>query len=180
MNFSLKRIQSGDLKEFENLFRELYTPLCSYASKILHDNDQAEEIVQDIFYGIWKNKEKLDIHISFRPYLYKSVHNNCLQTIQHHQIEEKYRKHVEYNLNEFQIDPIQEMEAEEMNIVIEKTLNSLPERCKQIFNMSRFEGMKYKEIAEILDISTKTVESNMGKALNAFRQNLRHYVGANI
>ena len=180
MELSLKRIQSGDLKEFERLFKELYSPLCSYASKILFDNDKAEEIVQDIFYGIWKNKEKLDIRISFKSYLYRAVHNNCLQVIQHNQVEEKYRKHMVNNVEEFQIDPMQEMELEEMNHIVEQTLESLPERCKQIFSMSRFEGLKYKEIAEKLDISAKTVEANMGKALHAFRQNLKQYVGTNV
>jgi len=180
MELSLKRIQSGDLKEFEKLFKELYSPLCSFASKILLDKDKAEEIVQDIFYGIWKNKEKLDIRISFKSYLYRAVQNNCLQVIQHHQVEDKYKQHVVNNVEEFQIDPMQEMELEEMNLVIEQTLESLPERCRQIFSMSRFEGLKYKDIAQQLDISIKTVEANMGKALQAFRQNLKQYVGESV
>ncbi len=180
MDQSLKRIQTGDLKEFERLFKELYAPLCSYASKILGDNDKAEEIVQDIFYGIWKNKEKLEIKVSFKSYLYKSVQNNCMQVIQHHYVEDKYKQHVVNNVVEFQMDPIQEMELAEMNHVIEQTLESLPEKCKEIFSMSRFDGLKYKEIALKLNISIKTVEANMGKALNAFRQNLKQYVGANV
>ncbi len=180
MDISLKRIQTGDLKEFERLFKELYAPLCTFASKFLGDNDKAEEIVQDIFYGIWKNREKLEIKISFKSYLYRSVQNNCLQVIQHHQVEDRYKQHMVNNMVEFQIDPMQEMELEEMNQLIEKTLESLPEKCKQIFSMSRFDGLKYKEIAEKLNISVKTVEANMGKALNAFRQNLKQYVGVNV
>jgi len=180
MELSLKRIQIGDLKEFEKLFKELYTPLCSYASKFLGDNDKAEEIVQDIFYGIWKNREKLEIKISFKSYLYKSVQNNCLQVIHHHQVEDKYKQHLANHVVEFQTDPIQEMELEEMNQLIEKTLEALPEKCKQIFSMSRFDGLKYKEIAQKLNISIKTVEANMGKALNTFRHNLKQYVGADV
>jgi len=180
MDLSLKRIQTGDLKEFERLFKELYSHLCSYANKILTDKDKAEEIVQDIFYGIWKNREKLDIKVSIKSYLYRAVHNNCLQVIQHLQVEDRYKQHVANSMVEFQIDPIQEMELQEMNQVIEQTLEALPEKCKQIFSMSRFDGLKYKEIAQKLDISTKTVEANMGKALNAFRQNLKQYVGANV
>jgi RNA polymerase sigma-70 factor, ECF subfamily len=180
MDICVKLIQSGDIKVFEQLFRELYAPLCSYANKIVNDKDKAEEIVQDIFYGIWKNKEKLEIKISIKSYLYKAVQNNCLQLIQHQHVEDKYRQHVIANLVEYQIDPVREMEVNEMNSAIEKTLESLPERCRQIFNMSRFDGLKYKEIAQKLDISTKTVEANMGKALNAFRQNLKHFVSANF
>jgi RNA polymerase sigma-70 factor (ECF subfamily) len=179
MNLSLKRIQKGDLKEFERLFRELYSPLCLYANKYLQDKDKAEEIVQDIFYGIWKNKEKLDIKVSFKSYLYRAVQNNCLQLIQHYAVEDKYKQYVKNEVSHFQLDPVKEMELQEMNKVVEQTLESLPERCKEIFSMSRFEGLKYREIAEKLQISTKTVEANMGKALQAFRKSLKQYVGVN-
>jgi RNA polymerase sigma-70 factor (ECF subfamily) len=179
MDFSVNKIKDGDLKEFEQLFRELYSPLCSYASQIINDNDKAEELVQDIFYGIWKNRLKLDIKVSFKAYLYKAIQNNCLQLIHHKQVEEKYKQQVAYSSMEFQSDPMEELEAIEMNLLIEKTLEDLPERCRQIFSMSRFDGLKYKEIAQNLDISIKTVEANMGKALNIFRQNLKSYIGAN-
>ena len=175
MNLSLKRIQKGDLKEFERLFRELYSPLCSYANKYLQDKDKAEEIVQDIFYGIWKNRAQLNIKVSFKSYLYKAVQNNCLQFIQHLAVENKYKQYVKKETSYFQSDPVKEIEFQEMNKMVEQTLNSLPERCKEIFNMSRFEGLKYKEIANKLKISTKTVEANMGKALKAFRKNLKQY-----
>ncbi len=179
MNLSLKRIQKGDLKEFERLFRELYSPLCLYANKYLQDRDKAEEVVQDIFYGIWKNRERLDIKVSFKSYLYRAVQNNCLQLIQHHAVEDKYKQYVKNEISHFQLDPVKEMELQEMNKVVEETLESLPERCKEIFSMSRFEGLKYREIAEKLQISTKTVEANMGKALQAFRKSLKQYVGVN-
>ncbi len=179
MNLSLNRIQKGDLKEFERLFRELYSPLCLYANKYLQDKDKAEEIVQDIFYGIWKNREKMDIRVSFKSYLYRAVQNNCLQLIQHLAVEDKYKQYVKKEVSHFQSDPVKEMELQEMNKVVEQTLESLPERCKEIFSMSRFEGLKYREIAEKLQISTKTVEANMGKALQAFRKSLKQYVGIN-
>lgn len=177
MNLSLQRIQKGDLKEFERLFKTLYSPLCAYANKYLQDKDKAEEIVQDIFYGIWKNREKLDIKVSFKSYLYRAVSNNCLQLIQHQAVQDKYVQHVKNEVVHYQADPVKEMEMQEMNKVVEETLESLPERCKKIFSMSRFEGLKYREIADKLKISQKTVEANMGKALQAFRRNLKQYVG---
>lgn len=179
MNLSLKRIQKGDLNEFERLFKELYSPLCLYANKYLHDKDKAEEIVQDIFYGIWKNRKKLNIKVSFKSYLYRAVQNNCLQLIQHYAVQDKYKQYIRNEVSHFHSDPMKEMELQEMNKVVEKTLESLPERCKEIFSMSRFEGLKYREIAEKLQISTKTVEANMGKALQAFRKSLKQYVSVN-
>jgi RNA polymerase sigma-70 factor (ECF subfamily) len=180
MDFSFALIKNGDLKLFEQLFREFYSPLCSFANKTINDKAKAEEIVQDIFYGIWKNKEKMEIKISLKSYLYKAVHNNCLQLIQHRHVEEKYKAHVSNSVVDYQTDPFEEMEAAEMKMVIERTLESLPERCRQVFNMSRIDGLKYKEIAQILDISQKTVEANMGKALNAFRNNLKYYSKVNL
>ncbi len=179
MNLGFKRIQKGDLKEFERLFKELYSPLCLYANKYLQDADKAEEIVQDIFYGIWKNRAKLNIKVSFKSYLYRAVQNNCLQLIQHSAVEDRYKQYVKKEVTHFQSDPAKEMELQEMNKVVEQTLDSLPDRCKEIFSMSRFEGLKYREIAEKLQISTKTVEANMGKALQAFRKSLKQYVGVN-
>jgi RNA polymerase sigma-70 factor, ECF subfamily len=175
INFTLKKIQSGDLKEFERLFKLLYSPLCLYANRFLYDKDKAEEIVQDIFYNIWKNRETLDIKVSLKAYLYRAVHNNCLQLIEHNSVEEKYKQYIIKEDVEFQLDPLHAMEIEEMSQVIEHTMDDLPERCRAIFNMNRYEGLKYREIAEKLKISIKTVEADMGKALQAFRQNLKVY-----
>jgi RNA polymerase sigma-70 factor, ECF subfamily len=175
INFTLKKIQSGDLKEFERLFKVLYSPLCLYANRFLYDRDKAEEIVQDIFYTIWKNRETLDIKVSLKAYLYRAVHNNCLQVIEHISVEEKYKQYIIKEDVEFQLDPLHAMEIEEMSQVIEHTMDDLPDRCRAIFNMNRYEGLKYREIAEKLKISIKTVEADMGKALQAFRQNLKVY-----
>jgi RNA polymerase sigma-70 factor, ECF subfamily len=179
MNLVLKNIQHGDIKEFERLFRELYSPLCFYAIKIIHDKDKAEEVVQDIFYIIWKNRESLDIKVSFKSYLYKAVQNSCLQVIEHQLVEDKYRQYLKNEETEFELDPLQAMELEEMNQRIEQTMDLLPERCRLIFRMNRYDGLKYREIAEELKISIKTVEADMGKALQIFRQNLKMYVHVN-
>lgn len=175
MNLAAKKIHSGDLKAFEKLFKELYSPLCSYSYRILQDRDKAEEIVQDIFYTIWKNRADLEIKVSLKSYLYRAVHNNCLQLIEHQAVEEKYKQFVMKRDIMVAPDPLHEMELNEMSKLIDDTINALPERCRQIFNMNRLEGLKYREIAEILKISIKTVEADMGKALQAFRQNLKLY-----
>jgi len=175
MDLILKKIQLGDLKEFEKLFKQLYSPLCLYANRFMKDGDKAEEIVQDIFYNIWKNRCNLDIKVSIKAYLYRAVHNNCLQCIEHSLVEEKYKQHIIKEDIEYQTDPLHAMEIEEMGHVIEQTMDNLPERCRQIFNMNRYEGLKYREIADQLKISIKTVEADMGKSLQAFRTNLKVY-----
>lgn len=175
MNLSFSKIQSGDLKEFERLFREFYAPLCIYANRFLGDKDKSEEIVQEIFYSLWKNRLTLEIKVSLKSYLYRAVHNNSLQVIEHQTVTEKYRQYIQSQETEFQMDPLREMELEELGRVIDQTMEILPARCRQIFRMNRFDGLKYREIADKLNISIKTVEADMGKALQAFRENLRLY-----
>lgn len=173
MNLVFRKIRKGNIKEFERIFRELYAPLCAYANKYLKDRDKSEEIVQNIFYNLWKDREKREIKISLKSYLYKAVQNNCFQLAKHAEVKEKYRTYIKNKPENYSLDPFQEMQLQEMNETINQTLDSLPEKCKEIFSLSRFEGLKQREIAEKLSISQKTVEANIGKALKAFRLSLK-------
>lgn len=165
-----------NLKSFEALFRLYYQMLCSYALRFVKDPDTAEEIVQDLFYKLWEKRAELQINTSVKSYLYSAVHNRCLKFIEHRNVETKYRNY--YLLHESEIDnePSDSASISEIQGVIEKTLNALPERCSRIFRLNRFEGLKYHEIALKLSISVKTVEANMGKALKLLRKNLKNYV----
>lgn len=174
INFSHRKIQQGDIQEFEKLFRKMYTDLCHYAMKFLKDMDSAEEIVQDLFYHYWKNREQIKIKTSLKAYLYQATRNKCLKVIEHNAVRQKHADSIMLNSDE-QGDPAQTLEADELSEIIDKTLNQLPERNRKIFIMSRFEGLKYNEIANELSISVKTVEANMGKALKLFRANLKDY-----
>jgi len=171
----VNKIKQGNIRVFEKVFRELYSPLCGYANKIINDHDKAEEIVQEIFYNIWKKKEELTINISLKSYLYKSVKNGCLQIAQHQLVKDKYKQFVINSDSNKQPSPETELEVKEINMAIDQTLDALPERCKEIFYMNRFEGLKYREIAEKLSVSQKTVEANISKALKHLRKNLEQY-----
>jgi len=167
-------IKKGDIKAYEKLFRCLYPALCGYANKILKDADNAEEIVQEIFFLLWKNKAKLNINDSLNAYLYKAVHNKCLHLIEHNKVKEKYSQHCkQQSFDNF--SPDQAMHTVELYAIYKKTLQTLPRRCRNIFKMNRNYGYKYKEIAEKLSISVKTVEADMAKALKAFRQSFSAY-----
>jgi RNA polymerase sigma-70 factor (ECF subfamily) len=169
------RIKQDDLVEFEKLFKSFYSPLCNYAFKFLKDMDLAEEIVQDFFYNYWKNRHTMNIQISIKSYMYRAIRNNSLKYIEHVQVVKRYEQNYKDTNSADMGFETNELEVKELNDIIEATLNELPERCRQIFKMSRFEGLKYFEIAEKLSISIKTVEANMGKALQLFRKNLKHY-----
>lgn len=171
----LERIKKGDVKQFEVLFKDYYEMLCQFAVKYVKNMEQSEGVVQDTFYNIWKNKEKLNINTSLKAYLYTAVRNNCLQVLRTRSLDIKYENYYKSHYVNESISPSDELNAKELSKVINKALNSLPERCQQIFKMSRYEGLKYQEIAEKLSISIKTVEANMGKALKHFRAHLKDY-----
>jgi len=169
------RIKQDDLVEFEKLFKSFYSPLCHYAFRFLKDMDLAEEIVQDFFYNYWKNRHTMNIQISIKSYMFRAIRNNSLKYLEHVRVVKKYEQNFKDNNSSDTGIETNELEVRELNDIIEATLNELPERCRKIFKLSRFEGLKYNEIAEKLSISIKTVEANMGKALQLFRKNLKHY-----
>jgi RNA polymerase sigma-70 factor (ECF subfamily) len=167
--------RSGDLKAFEVMFKTFYPELCNYAYQFAQDKETAEEIVQDLFYKLWEKKESIMIRSSIRSYLYRSVYNNAMMLIR----EKNIRKTTNTLPEDSQMYPghmpDEQLETLELNRVVESTLSAMPKKVRKIFEMSRFEGLKYKEIADRLLISIKTVEASMGKALKLFRENLKEY-----
>lgn len=167
-----RRIREGDVKEFESLFRSSYVSLVRYAKVLIKDHDSAEEIVQELFFRLWQDKNNLVIESSLNGYLFRSVHNRCLHFINHRKVVEKYAAEMSVRQPAWQETPADVLQYAELQGKIARIIEKLPERCGQIFYMNRFEGLKYSEIAEKLSISVKTVESNMGKALKEFRKEL--------
>lgn len=171
-----KKIQGGDIGEFKSLFNRYYGQLCRYSFGIIRDMDAAEDIVQEFFYHFWKNRESFSPKLSLNAYIYQSVRNNSLHYLQHLIVKQQYSDAVIHNPEpEVQAEEETMLEMDELNKAIDRTLKLLPERCSRIFRMNRFEGKKYREIAEILSISVKTVEADMGKALQIFRSSLREF-----
>ena len=168
----IRRIRQGDTRQFESLFRSSYVSLVRYAKTLIKDHDSAEEIVQDLFFRIWQNKEKLNIENSLNGYLFRSVHNRCLHHLEHKRVVERHAEEMSHRPGESQETPSDILHYKELQAKIAKIMERLPERCGMIFYMSRFEGLKYSEIADKLSVSVKTVESNMGRALKEFRKEL--------
>jgi len=166
------RIRKGDVGQFELLFRSSYVSLVRYAKTLIKDHDTAEEIVQDLFFRLWQDKEKLNIESSLNGYLFRSVHNKCLHYIEHNRVVERHAEDILNRQAERQESPSDILNYKELQEKVARILERLPERCGKIFTMSRFEGLKYNEIAEKLSVSVKTVEANMGRALKEFRKEL--------
>jgi RNA polymerase sigma-70 factor (ECF subfamily) len=172
----IERIRKGDERAFESLFRSYYKTLCFFSYKIVKDSVVAEEIVQDIFYYIWEKHAALELNTSVKSYLFKSAHNNSLKYLRHQKIVAGYEDRVKASMED--TFDVQENYAEvgEIMHIISQTLDQVPERSREIFNLNRNEGLKYQEIADQLHVSIKTVEAHMTSVLKLFRENLKEYL----
>ena len=161
-----------DRQQFEALFTTHFESLCRFAYGFVNDGDSAQEIVQDVFINLWQKRESMDSEKSIKSYLFTSVRNRCLNFIRDHK---KFRSEyldveLELEIPVEDVDRFSELETEDR---IARAMDKLPEKCRQVFELSRFEEMKYKEIAEHLGISVKTVEVQMSKALKILREELK-------
>jgi RNA polymerase sigma-70 factor, ECF subfamily len=159
-------------KAFQELFNEHYSSLCRFAVSFLKDNDSAEEVVQQVFVNLWDKRDLMDAEKSIKTYLFTSVKNRSLNFIRDNK---KYRSYYLDIEGEMEI-PVSEKDIiseADLNTQVKNALDKLPEKCREIFELCRFEEMKYKEVAEKLGISQKTVEAQMSKALKIMREELK-------
>ncbi len=168
-----QKLKIGDEKAFETLFHKYYASLCLYANQFLQDDDKSEEIVQDTFVKIWTKRKEISIDSSVKHYLFRTIRNQCINAIQHLKIRQKHaQKVLDDTKPETGSAYFMEIGLAEK---IEASIDSLPKKRQEIFRLSREEGLKYREIAEQLNISVKTVEAQMGLALKQLREMLKDY-----
>jgi RNA polymerase sigma-70 factor (ECF subfamily) len=170
----VSRLQNKDSSAFALVFRSNFGPLISYAMRFLDTREEAEEIVQDVFVKFWDKCEDLAPDSSIKSYLYRSVHNTCLNQLKHQKVKDAYRQHVIAYMERTSEITIEHSDPDKLRSEIMEAIDELPPRCSEIFKLSRLEGLKYQEIADHLEISVKTVEVQMGKALRVLREKLGH------
>ena len=163
---------------FEVVFKAYYERLCNYAHSMIYDIDDAEEMVQNTFLTLWEKRGKIAIHTSVKSYLYKAVHNSCLNRIKHYKVR---REHSDYYRSETPIEhntTSNDVLGNELETQINSAIETLPSQCRTVFRLSRFENLTYAEIGEQLSISVKTVDKHMVKALKILRVQLKEYLPA--
>jgi RNA polymerase sigma-70 factor (ECF subfamily) len=177
------KIKKGDIGSFELVFKKFYKVMCVYAESFVREKPMAEEIVSDIFYKIWENRESLNITKSLQAYLFTSVHNSSIKYLEHLKVLKKYNEFASralqnsellYSSNEHY--PIANLISKEAEKEIVSAIQSLPEQCRQVFCMQRFNDMSYEEIANKLNISINTVRTQMMRALKKLRESLKDYL----
>jgi RNA polymerase sigma-70 factor (family 1) len=175
-NERFSAIRTGDINAFEMMFKTYYQPLCRYANTLVNDREEAEEIVQSSFVTIWEKRESIEIAESAKAYLYRAIRNASLNRIKHEKVKENYaRKQVYLGVPKSESTE-QGLIRDELENKIQAAIQQLPEQCRLIFTLSRFEELKYQEIADQLQLSVKTVENQMGKALRMMREQLKDYL----
>ena len=165
----LQKICQGNEESFTQAFDRYYAPLCYYADKFIHDLDESRSLVQQVYVDLWIKRNKLVIQYSLKGYLFKSVQNYSLDYLKHKLVETKYLKQSQPEIEANDNDLIEEAE---LNARINRAIEALPEKCREIFILCRFEELRYADIALRLGISVKTVEMQMGIAMKKLKSKL--------
>ena len=169
-----EKIKNDNVREFESLFDLYYEQLVAFACYYLSDKDTAENIVQDVFVNIWKNRKKINLKSSIKVYLYSAAKKNALRYLRDKKNREKFVQHLTPDLD-VQHLPHDSAEYHELVAAIEKAIQSLPEKGRLIFCMHRFDHLNYSEIARVLNISVNTVEAHMVRNLKYLRKYLSQF-----
>ena len=173
----VERLKNGDQIAFELLFHYYYPGLVMYSMQFIPDRAEAEEIVQDFFVTLWQKHHLLLASESVKSYFFVSVKNKSLNFLKHEKIEESYINRLnELSDNHLVYNPDIYLETE-LKDKINKAVGTLPPKCREVFIMSRFRGMKNEEIAQELQISKRTVETHISQALSILRNELKEYAG---
>ncbi len=175
----IEKIRAGDEQVFEELFRTWYSELCLFANQYIGSADISRDIVQEVFIRIWDNRENFHIHSSVKAYLYRAVKNQAISHLRKSKpstdISEAYNtRSVIYEMDENLL-----LKDESLTNQIWKEVGKLPERKRTIFTLYRKHGLSYKEIAEVMGITRKTVENQMGRALFFLRESLQSVYQSN-
>jgi len=178
----IQKLKLGNQNAFDTIFKKYYSFLCYEARGYFKNPHLIEEIVCDVFTKLWQNRESLDIKLSLREYLYKAVHNNCINYYRMQKVQEKLKQGVDenqkkaYSLIDIGQNPLEYTIMNEFEFHVNEAIKSLPPRYKQAFMLSRFEEKTYKEIAVEMGISVDGVKLYMKKALELLRKKLLDYL----
>ena len=158
------------------LFRSHFTGLCYFAQKYVKDFETAKEIVQDAYISLWEKREAIDMERAVKSYLTMAIHNKCTNYLRDNRKFDKYILDIENLPDVPEYESSDSLVADELKISIDSAISELPEKCREIFKLNRYENLKYQQIADKLHISVKTVETQMSKALQHMRVRLAEYI----
>ena len=172
----IRRLQDRDEHVFGQLFKTYFKQLRNYAFTFVQDQALAEDIVQTVFFRLWDRIEALNFSDSIAAYLYRAVYNESLNALKRNKVRRSHLSWVHRNMNHQTDTAHKKVQLDELEKKLREAINELPEQCRTIFQLSRFEELRYREISSRLGISVKTVENQMGKALRILRARLIEFL----
>ena len=179
----LKRIKQNDKKAFEIVFREYFHVLHEYANFYLNSSVLAEDIVQDIFLKLWDCRERLTIHSSLKGYLFRCIHNKCIQYLRHKVVKQNHGVIHQSKLEEAQLmnrlyfeSGLTKLIENDIESLVNKAINDLPDKTREIYILSRHKYLKNREIATKMNLTEKSVEYHITRALESIRLYLKDYL----
>ena len=172
----INSLSQGTQEAFQAIYDNYYESLCYYANRMLADMDESEDVVQSIIMKLWENRENIGTIVNVKSYLYKSTHNSCLNIISKHGKKQNYENESWFKSKEIEMEERDSLLYTELNEIVNKLIEELPEQCQRVFKMNRFDEKSYKEIAQELNITVKAVEGNMSRALQKMRMGLKDYL----
>lgn len=180
----LEKIRNNNTKAFDVVFNNYYIALCTFANDLLKRADLAEEVVQDVFIKFWNNRSVININTSLKAYLYKMVQNHCINYIRDNNTS-KIRKEISIDDAVQQVEILKLSDSDlvfdklwtsEVEIELSKAIDSLPDQCREIFCMARYDAFSYSEIAQKLNISVSTVKTQMSRAVEKLEVVVKKYI----
>jgi RNA polymerase sigma-70 factor (ECF subfamily) len=173
----IERLRKGDEAAFDAIFRAWYPSLVRAAESLVRSRAVAEEVVQDVMLELWKRRENIATDSSPQAYLFQSTRNRSLNYLRHQRVERDAEPQLSRDEG---VDSTAHslVVEEEIHVAMKRAVDRLPVRCREVFELSRTHQLKYSEIAEVLGISIKTVEAQMGKALRILREELAPWLSA--
>ena len=169
-------LRQGSEKVFESIFKDHFKSLHAYAYTFLKDDELAEEVVQNVFCRIWEKRDNLKTDGSLKAYLYRAVHNESLNYLKHQKVKASFQVYYADQMEQSEEHSSRKLMVNELERHIQKAMNELPQQCRTIFQLSRFEQLKYQQIADQMGLSVKTIENQMGKALKLMRLKLAEFL----
>ncbi|MBS7566682.1 RNA polymerase sigma-70 factor [Mucilaginibacter sp. Bleaf8] len=166
----------ANTEEFDEVYLVYFNALHRYAYAMVGDEIVAEEMVHQTFWKILERQGGVQIHTSVKAYLYRSVYHECLNYLKHQQVKQAYTSHAMQQEEPYAENALSTLQYKELELKVKLAINMLPEQCRTIFQLSRFEELKYAEIAQQLGLSVKTVETQMSRALKKLRAQLADYL----
>ena len=171
----IAKLKAGNTSSFTGLFIAYYNDIVLFAFRFVKDIDSSEEIVQDSFVKLWEERESMNITVSVKAYLLKTVRNKCIDFLRHKKIQQKHNDIVLKAPTQVEYDTDHYLLYSELEEQIEAVLKKLPQEVSDTFRMNRYKGLKYHEIAQLLNVSVRTIEVRIGKALHQLRYHLKEY-----